>query len=283
MSVTRPDPVDLPLRDRPAGRPAGPPSRPSAPNRWVVLAAAAVVAGSALAWWWLSRAQPIASPPAATATTDVAVDSNRPKRQPIDLPPLDASDDVLRRLVSGLSAHPLLARLLATTGLARAATLTVVQIASGRTPSLPLAAVRPSTRLAILGTGSARIDPQSFHRWDAATSALVSIRPDELAQLYVNVKPLIDQAYRDLGYQDGDFDVAIGRALGVLRGTPDLLAEPVLLQRPGYFEFEDTALRELQPVQKQLLLMGPENRRRIGTWLDQLAKSLDLKTAPDRQ
>jgi hypothetical protein len=276
MSITRPDLHDLPLRDSPTGsRPPGSP--PSAPTRWVILAAVVVVAGSVVAWWWLSRAQPIAAPPPAAAPTDVSVDSTRPKRQPVDLPPLDASDDVLRRLVSQLSSNPLLARLLATTGLARAATLTVVQIAQGRTPSLPLAPMRPSTRIAILGTGSARIDPQSYHRWDAATAALVSIRPDELAQVYVNVKPLIDQAYRDLGYQDGNFDDAIAKAMAVLRETPDVLAEPVLLQRPGYFEFEDPALRALLPVQKQLLLVGPENRRRIGAWLDELAKSLDLR------
>jgi hypothetical protein len=271
---------DLPLHDTP-GAPGVPPTQartaPSASARWVIVGAAVVFAGSVIAWWWLSRAQPIATPPPATATTDVTLPSPRPKRQPIDLPPLDASDDVLRRLVSTLSDHPLLARLLVTPGLARATTLTVVQIANGRTPSLPLAVVRPSTRLGILGTNTGRVDPQSYHRWNAAGAALVSVKPDDLAQLYVNVKPLLDQAYRDLGYQDTDFDAALVRAIDVLRATPDLAIEPVLLLRPGYFEYEDPELRSLQPVQKQLILMGPDNRRRILNWLGQLAKSLDLK------
>jgi hypothetical protein len=278
MSLTRPDPADLPLR--PQSELRGPVPPPSTPSRWIILGAAAVIAASAVGWWWLSRAQPIAAPPPPTTTTDVTLPSARPKRQPIDLPPLDESDQVLRRLVAALSANPLLARLLATSGLARAATLTVVQIGQGRTPALPLAAVRPSTRLAILGSGGGRIDPQSFHRWDSATNALVSVRPDDLAQVYVDVKPLIDQAYRDLGYQDGDFDQAIVRAVSVLRETPDLLAEPVLLPRAGYFEFDDPALRALEPVQKQLLLLGPENRRRVMTWIDGLMKTLDLKAGP---
>ena len=43
----------------------------------------------------------------------------------------------------------------------------------------------------------------------------------EAAQLYVNVKPLFDQAYIELGHQGGDFDTAIVRAIEALGDTPD--------------------------------------------------------------
>jgi hypothetical protein len=277
--VNRDDDLPLQSQNEPVRAPV-PGSAPSAPTRWIVLAAAAIIAASLAAWWWLSRTQPVAAPPAAATAPDASLASLRPKRQPIDLPPLDASDDVIRALVAGLSDNPVLARLLLTGGLARATTLAVVQIGSGRTPSLPFAVVRPSTRLGVLGTDAGRIDPQSYHRWDAVVMALVSVKPDDLAQLYVNVKPLIDQAYRDLGYQNDDFDAAIVRAIAVLRETPEPQADPVLLQRQGYFEFEDETLRRLRPVQKQLILLGPDNRRRVMGWLSELTKSLDLKLAP---
>ena len=267
---------DLPLRSSEAD-PAAPAST-NAPTRWIVLGAAAIVAVALLALWWMSRAQPVVAPPVPT-TAEVEKGAERPARQQIDLPSLDGSDGLLRELVSALSQHPLLARLLATTGLVRGATLAVVQIGDGQTPAAPLAVLRPDSRLQIRGTASGPIDPESYTRWNAAAAALTSVSPADAAQLYVNVKPLFDEAYRNLGQGGGDFDAAIARAIRTVAETPDRSAPPVLLQRSGYFEHDDPALRALQPVQKQLLLLGPQNRRAIVQWLHDFARALDIKVA----
>ena len=50
------------------------------------------------------------------------------------------------------------------------------------------------SRVGIVGTASGRVDPKSYPRWDNAVGALTSIDPADAAQLYVNVKPLFDQA-----------------------------------------------------------------------------------------
>ena len=102
------------------------------------------------------------------------------------------------------------------------------------------------------------------------------MRPADAAQLYVNVKPLVDEAYTELGHPGDNFDDALRRAIQMLRDTPTPSEAPTLLRRPGYLEFEDPDLRALKPVQKQLLLMGDENRRRILAWLNELARNLDL-------
>jgi hypothetical protein len=269
----------MPLDDLPLHRSTEEDSGPSprrGPTPWVVLGAAVVVAGAALAFWWLSHTQPDTATPAPTAATDAAVASHRPKRQLIDLPSLDGSDDVLRQSIALLSRHPLLARLLATPGLVRSATLAVVQIGDGRTPATPLAVLQPPSRLTIVGTASGPIDPASYHRWDGATAALTSVDPKDAAQVYVNVKQLFDQAYRELGHSPADFDEAIVRAIQTLRETPPPTAPPVLERRTGYYEHEDLTLRALRPVQKQLLLIGPDNRRAIMAWLTQVAGLLDL-------
>jgi hypothetical protein len=241
-----------------------------------VLGAIVVMVGALLAMWWLGRAQPVPTAPAFTNKTDVAVASLRPKNQPMDLPPVDESDPLLRRLLSVLSTHPLLTRLLATPAIVRGATLAVVQIGDGKTPAATFGVLRPSTRLTITGTASGPIDPKSYHRWDAQTAALVSLPPAELAQVYVNVKPLLDHAYRDLGNLNSDFDKAIVKAIETLADTPRPVTEPVLLSRPGYFEHDDPTLKALLPVQRQFLLVGPENQRQILGWLRRLASSLDL-------
>jgi hypothetical protein len=105
---------------------------------------------------------------------------------------------------------------------------------------------------------------------------LTSVPPADAAQLYVNIKPLADEAYIELGHAGGNFDQAIVRAIQVLRDTPDPAGPPTLVQRPNYFEHENPDLRALKPVQKQFLLMGTENRRRIVAWLEALADHLDL-------
>jgi hypothetical protein len=271
---------DLPLdlRRPTAGQPVRPPRPNRASTRWGLVVAGAIVAGSALVFWWLTRSQPMPTAPAPTAATDVAIRPNRPKRQMIDLPPLQESDALLRQLVSTLSQHPLLARLLATPALVESATLTVVQIGDGRTPATPLLILRPSARLQLAGSGDGPIDPASYTRWNNAASALASVDPAEFAQLYVNIKPLVDQSYRELGYP-GDFDDALGRAFRMLLETPAQKTEPDLLRRANYFEHQDPDLRALKPVQKQFMLLGPANRERVAAWLRAVATRLDLKTS----
>jgi hypothetical protein len=267
---------DLQL-DRPQSDIPPTPAPPAgSPVRWAAVAVAGVVLAGLLTFWWMSRAKPGTATPAPTSATEVAVESKRPKRQPINLPALDASDTLLSELVRALSQHPTLARLLATPKLVRTATIAVVQIGDGRTPAEALGAIRPTTRLQILGAGSGRIAAGSFGRWEGAVGALTSVRPADAAQLYVNVKPLFDQAYIELGHPGGDFDTAIVNAIQMLADTPTPDVDPVLIRRSNFFEHEDPALRRLPPVQKQFLLTGAEHRKRLLDWMREFASTLDL-------
>jgi hypothetical protein len=245
--------------------------------QWMLVAVAGVAVGAGLTFWWMSRAQPAPPPPPSTTVADANAATNRPKRQMLALPSLADSDAFLRALVATLSQNPTLARFVATKGLVRASTLAVVQIGDGRTPATSLASLRPSTRAAMTGTTSGPIPTSNVTRWDAVSTALTSVAPADAAQLYVNVKPLVDEAYIELGHADGNFDAAIVRAIDMLASTPTADAPLILVKRPGYLDFEDPELRSLKPVQKQFLLMGPENRKRILDWLNELARNLDLK------
>jgi hypothetical protein len=266
------DHLDLNRPPHPHRPPSG-----SSPTRWIVAGATVVVIGAAIAFFWMTRAQVDNAPPAPT-TADAAAKSSRPQRQQIDLPPLDDSDSLMRQLVSTLSKNPQMAKLLASKALVRSSVLAVEQIGDGRTPVNPLSALRPATRLAIVGGGdSGRIDPMSYARWSSATSSLVDIDPGEAAQVYVTLKSLFDQAYRELGHPNGDFDAAIVRAINTLNDTPKVSVDPELLRRPGYFEHADPTLRSILPVQKEMLLVGPDNRQKIMSWLKRFAAALDLK------
>jgi hypothetical protein len=275
----RPD--DLPLHTSTSsgsGPLLSPPEPPrSSPTRWVVVGAGAVIVGALLTLWWMGRAQLDTTSLAPTGPTEVEIASRRPKQQPLELPPLAESDSLMRELAATLSRHPLLARLAATKGTVRAIVLAVVQIGDGRTPAKALVALQPVGRLTLTEGAQTRIDPASYARWTSAVAALTSVSAVDAAQVYVNVKRVFDEAYAELGYPNGDFDQAIVRAIRTLDATPDLAIDPVVHQRSGYVEHEDATLRALLPVQKQLLLIGPDNRRAVLRWVHELAKNLDLK------
>jgi hypothetical protein len=265
---------DFPLERTPPPRQSS--ERPS-PSRWVILGAGTVVALALLGLWWTSRARLPEVTLAPTSPTDAARAPGRPNPQPLRLPPLAESDSELRKWIAALSRHPLLTRVLAQPGIVRAAVLAVVQIGDGKTPVVPLDAMRPADRLKLVGGSPSRIDPASYTRWNGPARALLDINAADAAQVYVNVKELFDEAYRDLGYPGGNFDDAIVRAIRMLVETPEVTGDPVLHQRPAYFEHEDPALGSLRPVQKQLLLTGPENRRQLIAWLRRFAAALALK------
>ena len=266
---------DLPLDRPPAPRRT---EARSSTSRWVILAAGPVIAITLLALFWISRLQPgpVNLPP--TNPVDAAQPAERPRATPMELPPLATSDSMLRDIFASLSRHPLLARTLAQPGIVRAAVLAVVQIGDGKTPAVPLDAMRPPDRLKLIGGGDdGRIDPASYGRWDGPVRALLDINPAEAAQVYVNTKKLFDEAYAELGYPGGNFDDAIVRAIRMLVDTPVPAGDPMLLKRPAYFEHDDEALRSLRPVQKQLLLVGPDHQKQLVTWLRRFAATLALK------
>jgi hypothetical protein len=266
-TVPPPAPAPLPIRDSAHGT----------PTRWIVAIAGIVVAGSALALWWTVRERPDAATPVPTPATNAAVASRRPKVQAGDLPSLDASDTAIRDMAAFLSHHPLFIQLLATKDLVRSATLGVQEIGDGKTPAEWLSVLKPETRVTIDGEEVGRMKPESYRRWTAATTALTSIRPEDAAQLYVNTKRLFDDAYRELGHPSANFDEAIVLAMQMLLATPDVTSDPELIRKPNYFEHYDPALRGLRPVQKEFLLIGPDNRHQVRAWMRALATQLDLK------
>jgi hypothetical protein len=62
----------------------------------------------------------------------------------------------------------------------------------------------------------------------------------------------------------------------MLRATPVPSRAPALVQGAGYVEHADPSLEGLRPVQKQFMLVGPDNQRRILAWLEQVAAHLEL-------
>lgn len=264
----------------------GDPERPSGRGPWLWIVLLLVVVAAVAVWWLLRRGpgEEVAAPPPPVetpASVPPAVEVEAPEEDPT-LPPLDASDALVARLSGELSERPELARYLATDGLIRRFTAAIDNISHGVSPRTNLPELIPAGGYRVLsGDGErARPDPESYHRYDAPAAVLVSLDTEGTARLYRRLEPLIEQAYRDLGYPEGGFDATLARALDHLLAAPVPPADPELVPagRGGGFAYADPELENLSAAQKHLLRAGPENVRRIQAKLRELRRALDLGT-----
>ena len=88
-------------------------------------------------------------------------------------------------------------------------------------------------------------------------------RPDTLAAAFHQFRPLLEQAYANLGYQAEDMDNSLIKALDQVIAAPVLDEPAVLEQHVTTYTYADESLENLPPIAKQLMRMGPDNQRII--------------------
>src|SRR5690349_16474810 len=187
------------------------------PSVWVALAILAALIGG-VAYFIYGR-QPL--PPEQSAESRPAVTQAPPAPPAEPLPALDGSDAFIRQLVGTFSSHPQLVSWLATPDLVRTFVAIVDKIAIGASPAKNAPFARPTQPFRVAGTGqSVRVDPASYARYDTLANVIESVNVDGAAKAYARIKPLCEEAYRDLGYPDGDFDKKMSLAIARLLDTP---------------------------------------------------------------
>jgi hypothetical protein len=256
-------------------------TRPTA--RWLIVVALVAAAGVAayFAFVWRPRQVPIqvarSSPKTSTAEPPLSLGGSG---EPIALPPLDASDALVRRLVRALSESPAIVAWLPTNGHIRNFTVVVANIADGVTPAKHLSVLRPSARFHIVNAaGGVYTDPRDYGRYTAIADAVASVDPVGAARLYATLKPRIEEAHRELGSADVSFDTTLERAIVALLKTP-ILEKPIRLKPKGIgYAYVDERLESLTAAQKQLLRMGPRNVGIIKRGLRSIALALGIPTS----
>ena len=248
-------------------------------GRWLVMAALVAILSGLVYFVWIARRPATSTQPPPTAATEVPVAPASTFTIPDEpLPPVGQSDSFIRRVVALLSQHPTLARWLASDALVARTALAVEQAGDGRTPSVPFQFARPSSRAATISRGQDLIiDPASHRRWDDLAATILSVDPQQAAQVYRHVRPLFVETYRGMGHPDGNFDAAIGRAAGRVLSTP-VVQEPIVVDgRKGYVEHRSAELRALPGISRQLLLMGPANVQRLQEWTSRFLKAAAIE------
>jgi hypothetical protein len=240
----------------------------------LVLAVLLAAAGGGYVLW--RRGQSSAPPQAQPQKADKV--QVRQDTAQVTLPPLEATDALVRELVGGLSSHPVVASWLATDRLISNFVVVTGRIADGGTPVAELKAIGPITPFrARTSAKGAVIDPSSYRRYDRYAQAVAAIDAKGAARVYQTLKPRVDEADRNFGGA-GNFDPQLERAIGELLKVP-VVEGDVAVQPSGTgigYVFAEARLEGLSQAQKQLLRMGPQNVRAIQGKLREIAAALGI-------
>jgi hypothetical protein len=120
------------------------------------------------------------------------------------------------------------------------------------------------------------VDAAAYDRYGPVTRIALSLDATAAARLYRAVKPLIKEAYDELGYPGVDFDDTLVRAMGELLETPVVEGRIKLEKKILSYAMTDATLEGLSPAQKQLLRLGPDGVRAVHGKIKELAAALGI-------
>jgi len=272
-------PADVELDKATPAEPVETPPRQRGPLVPVIAAIALALAlGGAYYYLRAPSRQPATAPSAR-------VDRPQPKKagepgEQIVLPPLEASDPVVRDLVGRLSSHPTVAAWLTTDGLVQNFAVVTVRISNGESPVQELRAIGP---VPPFRPRKARedlfVDPSSYRRYDRYAQAISGLDARGTARLYATVKPRVLDAYARMGGSSGDFDPVLERAIIEMLRVPVVEGDIELGPSGIVYGYVDPRLEGLSAAQKHLLRMGPQNVQTIQAKLREIADYLAIPAA----
>lgn len=211
--------------------------------------------------------------PAVTEEEEEAPDTEEVEPLQVDL---DESDPVVRDLIKGVTSNSQLANWAKTNDLILKFVAGVDNIANGQSPRAQADFFTLSEGFHVVErNGRTVVDPASYSRYSAVAEAFDSLDTEGSVRLYKQLKPVIQKAYKDLGYPDTDFEDTLTRAIVELLRVPvvkDILLEKKIIS----YAMVDPELEGLSQAQKHLLRMGPENILRIQSKLRELALALGI-------
>jgi len=198
------------------------------------------------------------------------------------MPPFDIklnnSDEKIRELLKNCSSKSEFITWLKNKDLIRKFVAIVNNISKGTTPAPNLEFLSPDKKFKVIfENGKTKIDPICYKRYKIYSNVFTSIDTQKVALLLKQLTPLLDEAYKELGYPEEKFKDSLFEAFSVLMSTPVVYGEIYLRKKVISFAFKDPKLEKLNAAQKHLLRMGPENVKEIHTKLKEIAKKIGFQ------
>jgi hypothetical protein len=194
---------------------------------------------------------------------------------------LSTSDEVVRELARGLSNHPKLMAWLANEDLIRRGTAAIESIANGDSPRTNLEFLRPKGKFTVIEKrGDFIIDPACYERYNLIAGFFASLDTEGTVAMYRQLRPLINEAYREIAPPGQSFETALFKAIDQLLKVPIIESDIYLREKVITYTMIDDKLESMSEAQRHLLRMGPQNIRIIQQKLHDLGQELRRRPRP---
>ncbi len=184
--------------------------------------------------------------------------------KPPPLPKLDNSDDFIRERLLLINNKPEFAKWVKADDLLRRTASYVDGLSNGVVLSKIFPLTAPEGLFATHSSdGTVWLNAGNYERYGRTVNTITNLPMDSMGKLFHFIRPLLENAFSEMGYNPRQMDGIILHAIDVILATP-IVVEPIKLTRDSVvYKFADPALESLLPLQKQLLRTGPENTKRI--------------------
>jgi hypothetical protein len=227
--------------------------------------------------WQPERRMAVAPEQAAAPASPPAAPSERYPiaPTPAPMPPLDASDATVLAALATVFGDGTLAAYVQPERVVRRIVVTIDNLPRTTAPPNHWP-VKPAMGTFVTEGSSGRmaIAPSNALRYAAYVRLLESVDAARFVEFYRRHYPLFQQAYRELGYPDGNFNDRAVEAIDVLTATPTLPDPPRLVQPKVFLQFADRDLEALPAGQKALLRIGPDNAARVKAKLAEMRSAI---------
>lgn len=122
--------------------------------------------------------------------------------------------------------------------------------------------------------GKIYIDPRSYDRYNPIVDWFVSLDTEVLVTMMDRYRPLISDAFAEIGYPNQNPNDVLLEAIDTLLATPSVGTVIELNDDSVMYRYADPTLEELPAAQKQMLRTGPDNIRRIKLKLESIQQAL---------
>lgn len=188
---------------------------------------------------------------------------------------LDKSDPAVRELIASAQVPGLLREWILQKELLRSVVAAVDNVAQGQSPAAQLAFMAPEEKFSVVKkNGVTYLDPRSYRRYDTLINVFMAIPDETLIFWYKKLRPTLETAFKELGYPEITFSQRLKQAIEELDQVPITRADVPLEKKILSYAFSNINLENLNPAQKHLLRLGPQNVARIQKKLRGLSSAL---------
>ncbi|AOT07554.1 DUF3014 domain-containing protein [Pseudoalteromonas luteoviolacea] len=204
--------------------------------------------------------------PVDEGIAEPVVTVNEPEPKPVEpvepvLPSLDDSDISVRDSVASYLSKQAM-ELLVTEDMVRRSVVFIDNLAQGKVAKKHYPVSKPTDNFMVIEDDLIITDPNSFERYTPYVNMLNAMSTAQLVRLYEQYKPLISEAYEEIGYNGNEFDYTLQEALGELLETPIPESNLPLIQESVTYKYAYAEWEQLSDAQKLFLRMGPENMKK---------------------